>query len=226
MSSNEVLRLTNIKKHFDSKEGPIEILKDINISIKKSEFISLIGPSGSGKTTLIQIAGLLDNPTSGTVLINQIDASNASDQQRTELRKNHIGFVFQFHHLLPEFSVIENVALPLLIRGYKKEQALLESMELLKKIGLSEKSNCRPTELSGGGKQRVAIARAIITKPSLILADEPTGNLDSSMSMIVFELLKDLTKNFNLACLLVTHNLELAKKTDYRWMLKNGELIK
>jgi lipoprotein-releasing system ATP-binding protein len=224
MTNNEVLRLVEVKKQFLSGDRNLEILKNVNLLVKKSEFISLIGPSGSGKTTLIQIAGLLDNPTSGKVIINQSDISNANDHQRTELRKDHIGFVFQFHHLLPEFSVIENVALPLLIKNFKKERALIEASEILERVGLKDKLHHRPAELSGGQQQRVAIARAVITKPSLILADEPTGNLDSSMSSIIFELLKDLTKNLNLACLIVTHNLELAKKTDFSMILKDGEL--
>ncbi len=224
MENAEVLKLVAVKKHFVSSSKPVEILKNINLSVKKSEFISLIGPSGSGKTTLIQIAGLLDNPSSGAVFVNQTDISNASDHQRTELRKNHIGFVFQFHHLLPEFSALENVALPLLIKGVNKELALAEAAEILAKIDLKDKLNYRPSELSGGQQQRVAIARAVITKPSLILADEPTGNLDSTMSLIIFELLKDLTKNLNLACLLVTHNLELAKKTDCSMIIRDGEI--
>jgi lipoprotein-releasing system ATP-binding protein len=226
MDSNEILRFSAVKKNFLSAKEPIEILKNINLLVKKSQFLSLIGPSGSGKTTLIQLAGLLDTPTAGKIFINQIDVSNASDKERTLLRRNHIGFIFQFHHLLPEFSALENVALPLLIKGCKKNDALDEAREILKKVHLEDKINSRPAELSGGQQQRVAIARAIITKPTLILADEPTGNLDASMSLIIFELLKELTQAFNIACLVVTHNLELAKKTDAIIAIKSGELIK
>ncbi len=216
MTENKVavLKLIDVKKHFIQADHKIEVIKGVNLEIEKGEFVALIGPSGSGKTTLLQIAGLLDVASSGTVMINKIDASNANDEARTEIRKNNIGFVYQFHHLLPEFSALENVMLPLLIKGCDRFKAKEQALEILKEVGLEDRINHKPSELSGGQQQRVAIARAVVSKPSLILADEPTGNLDSEMAGKIFELLRNLVKNHNIACLMVTHNQELSKKTD------------
>ncbi len=218
------LELLDIKKNYSQASHKIEALKGINLSLKKGEFVALTGPSGSGKTTLLQIAGLLDSPSSGKITINGIDASSANDQMRTELRKNHIGFVYQFHHLLPEFSAIENVMLPLLIRGEGKINSRNLAEKLLTEIDLQNRINHKPSELSGGQQQRVAIARAIIAKPSLILADEPTGNLDSEMSLKIFHLLQKMVKSHNIACLVVTHNNELAKQTDRAITIKDGTI--
>ncbi len=218
------LKLINIEKFFIQAGQKIEAVKDANLEIKKSELVALIGPSGSGKTTLLQIAGLLDTPTSGQVLINEIDASKADDKTRTEIRKNHLGFVYQFHHLLPEFSALENVALPLLIQGKSKKESFAEAEKILKEVGLQDRMNHNPAELSGGQQQRVAIARAVVTKPSMILADEPTGNLDSELSEKIFTLLQSLVKNYEIGCLVVTHNLELAKKADRVISIRDGVL--
>lgn len=218
------LKLINIEKFFIQAGQKIEAVKDANLEIKKSELVALIGPSGSGKTTLLQIAGLLDVPTSGQVLVNEVDASKADDKTRTEIRKNHLGFVYQFHHLLPEFSALENVALPLLIQGKNKKESFAEAEKILKEVGLQDRMNHSPAELSGGQQQRVAIARAVITKPSMILADEPTGNLDSELSEKIFTLLQNLVKSYEIGCLVVTHNLELAKKADRVISIKDGIL--
>jgi lipoprotein-releasing system ATP-binding protein len=218
------LKLINIEKFFIQAGQKIEAVKDANLEIKKSELVALIGPSGSGKTTLLQIAGLLDTPTSGQVLINEIDASKADDKTRTEIRKNHLGFVYQFHHLLPEFSALENVALPLLIQGKSKKESFAEAEKILKEVGLQDRMNHNPAELSGGQQQRVAIARAVVTKPSMILADEPTGNLDSELSEKIFTLLQSLVKNYEIGCLVVTHNLELTKKADRVISIRDGVL--
>jgi lipoprotein-releasing system ATP-binding protein len=223
--SEVVMKLVDVKKSFFQAEQEIEILKGASLEIKKSEMVALIGPSGSGKTTILQIAGLLDCPTYGTVLINEIDASKASDKMRTKIRKNNVGFVYQFHHLLPEFSAIENVALPLLIQKKSKEESFSAAQKILEEVGLFDRINHKPAELSGGQQQRVAIARAIVTKPSLILADEPTGNLDSEFSEKIFTLLQNLVKSYKIACLVVTHNLELAKKTDRVISIKNGIIL-
>ena len=220
-----VLTLNNITKKFLQADREIEAIKNLSLEIKKGELIALIGPSGSGKTTLLQIAGLLDNPSSGQIFINAIDASKADDKMRTEIRKNNIGFVYQFHHLLPEFSALENVALPLLIQGKNKKDALVEAEKVLAEVELSDRLHHKPAQLSGGQQQRVALARAIITKPSLILADEPTGNLDSELSAKIFTLLQSLVKNYEIACLVVTHNIELAKKTDKILSIKDGALL-
>jgi lipoprotein-releasing system ATP-binding protein len=219
-----VLKLQNITKDFLQADRKISAIKNLNLEIKKGEFTALIGPSGSGKTTLLQIAGLLDSASSGQVFINDIDASKADDKLRTEIRKNHIGFVYQFHHLLPEFSALENVALPLLIQGKNKKEAFAAAEKVLAEVELSDRINHKPAQLSGGQQQRVALARAVVTKPSLILADEPTGNLDSELSEKIFVLLKNLVKSQDIACLVVTHNLELAKKTDRVFSIKDGIL--
>lgn len=209
-----VLKLINVTKNFFQADQKITAIEDVNLEVKKGELVALTGPSGSGKTTLLQIAGLLDCPTSGEVWINGIDASKAGDATRTELRKSHLGFIYQFHHLLPEFSALENVALPLLIQGKSRKDALLGAKKTLQEVGLSDRLEHKPAQLSGGQQQRVAIARAIVSKPKLILADEPTGNLDAELSQKVFTLLTDLVKNYEIGCLVVTHNLELAKKAD------------
>ena len=217
-----VLKLLNIEKNFFQADQKIEVLKGINLEIKKGELVALIGPSGSGKTTLLQIAGLLDSATSGQILIGGIDASKANDKTRTEIRKNHVGFVYQFHHLLPEFSALENVALPLLIQEKSRKEAFEIAEKILAEVGLSDRLNHKPSELSGGQQQRVALARAVVTKPSLILADEPTGNLDSEFAGKIFELLQNLVKTYQIGCLVVTHNMELAKKADRVVSIKDG----
>jgi lipoprotein-releasing system ATP-binding protein len=217
-----VLKLLDIEKNFFQADQKIEVLKGINLEIKKGELVALIGPSGSGKTTLLQIAGLLDNATSGQILIGEIDSSKANDKTRTEIRKNHIGFVYQFHNLLPEFSALENVALPLLIQEKSRKEAFEIAEKILAEVGLSNRLNHKPSELSGGQQQRVALARAVVTKPSLILADEPTGNLDSEFAGKIFELLQNLVKTYQIGCLVVTHNMELAKKADRVVSIKDG----
>jgi len=221
---NVILKLENVTKKFSQAGQKIEIIKNADFSIKSSEFLSLIGPSGSGKTTLLQICGMLDNPTSGAVIINGENMAKANDEKRTKISKMNIGFVYQFHHLLPEFSALENVALPLLIQDVKKNEAYQKASEILSEVGLQDRLDFKPSQLSGGQQQRVAIARAIVSKPKLILADEPTGNLDYELSEKIFDLLKDLTKKHQIACLIVTHNLELAKKTDKILKIKNGEI--
>ncbi len=219
-----ILKLEKVTKSFSQAGQKIEIIRNADFSIKSSEFLSLIGPSGSGKTTLLQICGMLDNPSSGAVIINGENMAKANDEKRTKIRKMNIGFVYQFHHLLPEFSALENVALPLLIQDVKKNEAYQKASEILREVGLHDRLDFKPSQLSGGQQQRVAIARAIVAKPKLILADEPTGNLDYELSEKIFDLLKDLTKKHQIACLIVTHNLELAKKTDKILKIKNGEI--
>lgn len=219
-----VLNLSNINKTFLQGDQKIEAIKDINLQINKGELVALIGPSGSGKTTLLQIAGLLDSATSGEIFLNKDNLSKANDKIRTEARKNHIGFVYQSHHLLPEFSALENVALPLLIQGRDKKESYIAAKEILQEVGLSDRLDHKPSELSGGQQQRVAIARAVVTKPSLILADEPTGNLDSELSEKVFLLLQNLVKSYKISCLVVTHDLDLAKKTDRIISIKDGKI--
>lgn len=214
------LNLVNVSKSYTQADQKIEIIKNFNFVLEQKELVALTGYSGSGKTTLLQIAGLLDIPTSGQVFINEIEASNSNDQIRTTIRKNNIGFVYQFHHLLPEFSALENVALPLLIRGENKKDARDKAKKILDEVELSNRIHHHPFELSGGQQQRVALARAIVAKPSLILADEPTGNLDAELSEKIFSILVKLVKNYEISCLVVTHNAELAKKADRIVLLK------
>ncbi len=225
MISNKALQLRNVKKSFSQANQKIDIIKGVNLEIQKGELALLVGPSGAGKTTILQISGLLDSPSSGEVFINDINTSNASDEVRTKIRRDNIGFVYQSHHLLPEFSALENTSLPLLIQGKSKSESFKKAEEILKEIGLGDRLNHKPAQLSGGQQQRVAIARAVITKPSLLLADEPTGNLDSEIAIKVFDLIKDLAKNHNIGCLVVTHNHEFGKKSDKIFTIKDGALI-
>jgi lipoprotein-releasing system ATP-binding protein len=225
MSIATNLILKNINKSFLSGKQTIDVIKNANLSIKKGESVALVGNSGAGKTTFLQIAGLLDNPDSGNIIIGDIDASKANDEVRTNLRKNHIGFIYQSHHLLPEFSALENVAMPLLIKGVDKKSAFLQAREILDQIGLQDRLSHLPSQLSGGQQQRVAVARAIVGKPSLLLADEPTGNLDSTNANNVFDLITKLSKQYQISSLIVTHNIELAKKLDRMVEIKDGILI-
>ncbi|HSQ97331.1 MAG TPA: ABC transporter ATP-binding protein [Rickettsiales bacterium] len=214
-SSFEVLKLEYINKKYKQNEGFLEVIKDSSLTILNKEKVAFVGPSGCGKTTLLQICGLLDIPTEGNIFINQQNINNLSDIEKTNIRKTNIGFVFQFHHLLPEFSVLENVILPALINKKINKKSIIEkATNILSDLGLILKINNRPYQLSGGEKQRVAIARAIINNPSIILADEPTGNLDPENAEKVFELLLQTVKNYNSSLLMVTHNIELAKKLD------------
>ncbi len=224
--SNVVLSLEKISKTFKQGKGKVKVLQNSCLDIKKGEAVALIGPSGSGKSTLLQIAGLLDNPTSGKIFINEEDCTKASDAKRTSIRSSEVGFIYQFHHLLPEFSALENVLMPQLIAKKPLNKATDDAKDILKQLGLSHRINHKPSELSGGEQQRVAIARAIVNKPSILLADEPTGNLDPATSKDVFDILVESAKSFGLAMLIVTHNLELAKQMDRIVTLKEGEVIK
>ena len=220
--SNLVLK--NINKSFFQGKQEIAVIKNANLTIAKGESVALVGPSGAGKTTFLQIAGLLENPDSGQILIGNVDAAKAIDQIRTDLRKNHIGFIYQSHHLLPEFSALENVVMPLLIKNIKKKQAFSQAEEILVEIGLEDRLTHLPSQLSGGQQQRVAVARAIVGKPSVLLADEPTGNLDSENADNVFQLILKLSRQHQISSLIVTHNLELAKKMDRIVSIKDGVL--
>ncbi len=210
----QILRLENVTRHYQQGENKLEVLSSFSLAVAKGESVALVGPSGSGKTTLLQIAGLLDNPTSGTVVLAGEDMSHASDAVRTRARKDSIGFVYQFHHLLPEFSALENVVLPQLIAGRSHVEAEKRARELLDALGLSARISHRPARLSGGECQRVAIARALANNPSLLLADEPTGNLDPHTAEQVFSMFLALAKERGLALLVATHNMELAKRLD------------
>ena len=224
--NDTVLRLENITKSYKQNEGFLEIIRDSSLFVKQSEAVSFVGPSGCGKTTLLQICGLLDTPTSGDVFINNQKIGDMTDFEKTNIRKNNIGFIFQFHHLLPEFSIIENVMLPALVKNNTDKKIITQrAKDILDDLGLASKINNRPHQLSGGERQRVAIARAIINNPSIILADEPTGNLDPENSEIVFNLLLNIVHNYNSSLLMVTHNIELAKKLDRAITIKDKKII-
>jgi lipoprotein-releasing system ATP-binding protein len=222
---NAVLVLKNINKTFRQGDNVLEVLKDVQLVVKPKEVVALIGPSGSGKSTLLQIAGLLEQPTDGEVYVNGELCSNGNDNLRTELRRDYLGFVYQYHNLLPDFDALENVILPQLIAGVNYKEAADKAAWLLQRLGLGERMKHRPAELSGGEQQRVAIARALANTPKLLLADEPTGNLDPNTSDNVFLTLLDVVKETGLSALIATHNIELAHKMDREVTLKDGKLI-
>lgn len=222
MSNAPVLELKNISQSFKQGREDLTVLQDINLHINRGETVALVGPSGAGKSTLLHIAGFLEKQKSGDIFIEGENASFLSERAKTKLRRNKIGFVYQYHHLLPEFSALENVMMPQIIQGIKKDIACKKAEEILISMGLGERFEHRPAELSGGEQQRVAIARALSNDSALILADEPTGNLDPSTGDVLFELLKKRVKDFNAAALIVTHNMALAEKCDRSYTLSNG----
>ena len=220
-----VLELASIKKSFSKgSSNKIEVLKGVNLQLFPGEIVALVAPSGAGKSTLLQIAGLLDKPLSGKIFIDGQEIQNESDNQLTMIRRREIGFVYQFHHLLPEFSSRENIDLPQLSNGVPSKDAQRRSNELLDLVNLANRSNHRPAELSGGEQQRIAICRALANKPKIILADEPTGNLDHNTTLSVFESLLKIVKKTNLAALIATHNLDLAKRMDRVVELIDGKI--
>jgi lipoprotein-releasing system ATP-binding protein len=216
-----MIELKNIKKSY----GDVPVLKDISFSINKAEIVSIVGASGAGKTTLLQIMGTLDNPDAGHLIINNTDITKLSSNKLSSFRNKNIGFVFQFHQLLPEFSAIENVCMPAWIAGQSKRDAEKRAKELLGFLGLSERVKHKPSELSGGEQQRVAVARALINNPALVLADEPSGNLDSSSAEALHHLFFDLRKNFDQTFIIVTHNDVLADRSDRKLTIKDGMII-
>ena len=220
-----VLELVSIKKSFSKgSSNKIEVLKGVDLQLFPGEIVALVAPSGAGKSTLLQIAGLLDKPLSGKIFIDGQEIQNKSDNQLTMIRRREIGFVYQFHHLLPEFSSRENIDLPQLANGFPSKDAQRRSNELLDLVNLANRSNHRPAELSGGEQQRIAICRALANKPKIILADEPTGNLDQNTTLSVFESLLKIVKKTNLAALIATHNLDLAKRMDRVVELIDGKI--
>ncbi len=225
-TNDKVLILENISKSYKQNEGSLEVIKDSSLFVRNKETVAFVGPSGSGKTTLLQICGLLDTPTSGDIYINNQNIKNLTDIQKTIIRRDNIGFVFQFHHLLPEFSILENVILPGLVKNTEKKKEIEKrAKDILDDLGLSSKIKNRPYQLSGGERQRVAIARAIINNPLIILADEPTGNLDPENADIVFNLLLKIVHNYNSSLLMVTHNIDLAKKLDRMITIKDKKIV-
>lgn len=219
------LSLKKISKSFKQGSQTLDVLKSVDLEIMPGEIIALVGPSGSGKSTLLQIAGLLDRPTKGEIMLDDMKCSKLGDGMRTALRRDYLGFVYQYHNLLSDFDATENVMLPQLIAGVNLRTAREKSRWLLERLGLGKRLKHRPSELSGGEQQRVAIARALANTPKLLLADEPTGNLDPKTSECVFIELLSIVKETGLSALIATHNFELADKMDRKVKLQDGKLV-
>jgi lipoprotein-releasing system ATP-binding protein len=220
-----VLRLAGVERVYEDVAGGLTVLSGANLDVYAGEMVALVAPSGAGKSTLLHLAGLLEHPNAGEVYILGQATHERSDAERTQLRRLHIGFVYQFHHLLPEFTAIENVMMPQLIRGIARGEAMQRSRQLLAYMRIKERASHRPGELSGGEQQRVAIARAVANGPRLLLADEPTGNLDPTTAGFVFDGLMRLVRATKLACLIATHNHELAQRMDRIITLEEGKVV-
>jgi lipoprotein-releasing system ATP-binding protein len=219
-----VLELRGVHRIFKTGEAEIAVLRGIDLALLPGEVVALVGPSGAGKSTLLHVAGLLERPDDGVVLIGGADCGSLSDQQRTLLRRSELGFVYQFHHLLPEFSALENVMLPQMIAGVPRSRARRKAAALLAGVGLAPRAGHRPARLSGGEQQRVAIVRALANDPKILLGDEPTGNLDHATGDSVLATLLDLVRHTGMAALIATHNLDLARRLDRIVALEDGRL--
>jgi lipoprotein-releasing system ATP-binding protein len=222
---SDVLRLENITRRYKEGEGQLEVFSGLKLSLKAGEIVALVGQSGAGKSSLLHIAGLLESPTGGEIFVEGRATSDLNDAERTRIRRNTIGFVYQAHHLLPEFDALENVVLPQMIAGKGRTDAVKEATRLLEVMGLGKRLTHRPSQLSGGEQQRVAIARAMANSPRILLADEPTGNLDPRTSGGVFDALIAVTRSEGLAALIATHNFDLAARMDRALLLHQGRLI-
>ena len=219
------LNIENIYRRYQQGNEVLDILNGVNLKITPGEMVGLVGQSGSGKSTLLHLAGLLEQPSAGAIFVGGVNCGTLSESERTALRTTDIGFIYQFHHLLPEFTALENVMIPQLIAGLNKTEAIERSKSLLAMVGLSERLNHRPSRLSGGEQQRVAIVRSIANVPRVVLADEPTGNLDPKTSFSVFEQLREIIQRSKIAMLVATHNTELANKMDRKVSMNKGKII-
>ena len=224
MPAAATLELRGVRRVFKQAGTELQVLNGVDLALQPGEVVALVGPSGAGKSTLLHLAGLLERPNGGTVVIGGEDCSNLSDERRTLLRRSDIGFVYQFHHLLPEFSALENVMLPQMIAGVPRSRARARAAALLDQVGLAPRAQHRPARLSGGEQQRVAIVRALANDPNLLLGDEPTGNLDHATGESVLNTLLDLVHRTGLAALIATHNLDLARRLDRVLALEDGRL--
>ena len=224
--SDPVLHLEALSKGYNhGQPGEITVLRGADLTLTRGEMVALVAPSGAGKSTLLHIAGLLDTPDSGRVLIRGQDAGALPDRARTAIRREHVGFIYQFHHLLPEFSALENVVLPQLANGVPARTARARAMDLLERVAVAERASHRPAALSGGEQQRVAFCRALANQPAILLADEPTGNLDPETSEVVFAALVDIARASGLSALIATHNHALAARMDRVLHLENGRIV-
>lgn len=224
-NANVVLRCNGVVRRFTEGGTVLEVLSGIDFTVHAGESLAIIGASGSGKTTLLQIMGGLDEPSEGSVSVGGQALADTDEASRGELRNKYLGFVYQFHHLLPEFTAAENVAMPLMIRGDRRADALKEASALLERVGLGERLRHKPGELSGGERQRAAVARALVTRPALVLADEPTGNLDAGNGAQVLELMLELKRELGTALVIVTHDLSIARQLDRTLVLEQGRLV-
>ena len=216
-----MLSANNLVKKYST----FTVVNNVSLSVAKGEIVSIVGPSGAGKSTLLHLIGALDKPDSGSVLIDNIDIRQLPAKKQSKFRNSHLGFVFQFHHLLPEFSAAENVCMPLWIKGTGKKEAMAQAAEMLHVVGLGGRLDNKPSELSGGEQQRVAIARALVTRPSVIMADEPTGNLDTANAHAVHSLFLQLREQFGQTFIMITHNDALAKMTDRTLTMQDGKIV-
>lgn len=221
-----IIVATSLTKVFDEGKFKVEVLNSVNLEVLSGEMLAVVGPSGSGKSTLLHLLGGLDKPTFGTVAIDGVDICQLTEKDKSKLRNKYLGFVYQFHHLLPEFSAVENVAMPLLIGNEKTSDAISKAYDILQIVGLVNRAQHRTGELSGGEKQRVAIARALVTNPHCVLADEPTGNLDHKNALQIYELIFKLKEEFNTAFVVVTHDLAIADKMERVLVLEDGRFVK
>lgn len=218
---DNIIEITNAVKAY----GPLQVLKGVNLAVAKGQVVSIVGASGAGKTTLLQIIGTLDKPDTGSVIINQTDVFKLGDKKLSAFRNKNIGFVFQFHHLLPEFTALENVCIPAYIAKTPKKEAEARATELLSFLGLEQRLHHKPAELSGGEQQRVAVARALVNNPAVVLADEPSGNLDSANARDLHNLFFTLRDKFNQTFVIVTHNEELANMADRKLVMRDGVML-
>ncbi|HWF00390.1 MAG TPA: ABC transporter ATP-binding protein [Caulobacteraceae bacterium] len=219
-----VLRIVGLRRTYEAGQGPLEVLRGVDLDVAPGEMVGLVGPSGSGKSSLLHAAGLLEHPTAGSIEVEGRACGDLDERSRTAIRLSTIGFVYQFHHLLPEFDARENVALPQLMAGASRRQAFGRAEDLLGRLGLSSRLYHRPGQLSGGEQQRVAVARALANSPRLLLADEPTGNLDPATSDTVFRSLHDLVRDTGVAAVIATHNLEMTRHMDRVLALREGRI--
>ncbi|MDC9511707.1 lipoprotein-releasing ABC transporter ATP-binding protein LolD [Pseudoalteromonas sp. CST5] len=219
-----VISCQNLSKVYQDGQNQVEVLKGVDLSLNQGDMLAIVGSSGSGKSTLLHILGTLDTATSGSAKIKNQDVAKLSRTEQAAFRNKNLGFIYQFHHLLMEFSAVENVAMPLLIKGLNAKEAKEQALQMLDKVGLAHRSEHKPSALSGGERQRVAIARALVTKPVLVLADEPTGNLDKQNAIKIYDLINELNKSLNTSFVVVTHDLELADKLGKIAYLDDGKL--
>ncbi|WP_377512464.1 ABC transporter ATP-binding protein [Octadecabacter sp. R77987] len=224
--SDLILNIQGVTKAYNhGKPNAVTVLQGVDLQVQKGEVVALVAPSGAGKSTLLHIAGLLDTPDAGQVSISGVDMTNLGDRKRTSARRNQVGFIYQFHHLLPEFSALENIVLPQLANGVAQGAAQNRAQKLLDQVGVGARASHRPAALSGGEQQRVAFCRALANQPRLLLADEPTGNLDPGTSDVVFGALMDLVRDTGLSAVIATHNLELAARMDRTVRLEQGKIV-